>query len=108
MLHFVQGDIIFTDGNKNEGYYETARVDEKSTQFSKVFTKIYIEPGTDLIEIRAAGGGVYTEIPESASANILTGVKIESEENQVFSNIFNNGVIHLVDRVLVVDDLDTD
>lgn len=108
MLHFVQGDIIFTDGNKNEGYYETARVDEKSTQFTKVFTKIYIKPGIDLIEIRAAGGGVYTEIPESASANILTGVKIESEENQVFSNIFNNGVIHLVDKVLVVDDLDRD
>lgn len=108
LLHFVQGDIIFTDGNKNTGYYETARVDEKSTQFSKIFTKIYIEPGIDLIKIRSAGGGTYTEVPESASANILTGVKIESEENKVFSNIFNNGVIHLIDQVLEVDNLDTD
>ena len=45
MMHFVQGNMIFTDGNKPAGYYETTRVDEKSTTYTTVYTKIYIDPG---------------------------------------------------------------
>ena len=107
LIHFVQGEIIFTDGNKPSRYYETTRIDEKSTQFSSVYTQIYLETGIDLIRIRAADGSVLSEITESARANQLTGVVVRSEDDQVFSNIFNNAVIHELNRVLVFDEVDT-
>ena len=60
-----------------------------------------------MIRIRAANGSAFSEIPESVRANQLTGVIVDSEEEQVFSNIFNNAVIHEIDQVLVFDDVDT-
>ena len=62
MLHFVQGALIFTDGSKPAGYYETARVDEASTPFSTVYTQIYIDPGIDEISIQAKDGSDYVHL----------------------------------------------
>mgnify|MGYP005620147089 CR=1 FL=1 len=106
MLHFVQGELIFTDGVKPAGYYETTRVDEKSTPFSTVYTQLYVEPGIDVIRFRNKDGSVFTEVEESASTNLLTGVNLGSGQ-EVFSNVFNNAVIHQIDRVLTVNEVDT-
>ena len=106
MMHFIQGEIIFTDGNKGSGYYETTRVDERSTQFSTVYTQMYVEPGIDVIRIKNNDGSVYTEINESDVTNILTGVNI-GEGQQIFNNVFNNAVIHEIDTVLLYNELDT-
>jgi len=107
LLHFVQGDMIFTDGKKSAAYYETSRIDEKSTQFTTVFTSIYLKPGIDRIEIPKKGGGNYVEIEEAGkTTNILTGVS-RGTGLEVFPIIYNNGVIHEIDKVLLVEELET-
>ncbi|SHE75541.1 Fasciclin domain-containing protein [Mariniphaga anaerophila] len=106
MLHFVQGELIFTDGSSSPGYFETTRVDEKSTSFSTVYTQLYVEPGIDYIRFKDKTGATYTQVEESEKTNLLTGVNL-GESNDVFSNIFNNAVIHEIDRVLTFGDVDT-
>jgi len=107
LLHFIQKDIIFTDGNKNPGYYETLRSVDPSSQFSSDFTKIYIKPGIDVISITGKDGTAYTEIYESESANKLTGVMEVVQTPRVFPSIFNNAVIHKINKVLLINELDT-
>lgn len=106
MFHFVQGELIFTDGSLAPRYYETTRIDEKSTPFSTVYTQLYVEPDIDVIRFKDKEGAVYTEVQESDRTNMLTGI-IMGESNDVFSNIFNNAVIHEIDRVLKVGEVDT-
>jgi uncharacterized surface protein with fasciclin (FAS1) repeats len=106
MLHFVKGDLIFTDGNKAPGYYKTTRVDEQSTQYSKVNTQIYIETGIDVIRILNKTGEIYSEVPESENNNILTAIN-KGEGEEVLRVLQNNAVIHRIDRVLMLDELDT-
>jgi uncharacterized surface protein with fasciclin (FAS1) repeats len=106
-FHFIQGNLIFTDGIQPTGYYETARVDEKSTTYTTIFSKMYIDPGYDLITIGDAQGGIYTGVEESANSNIMTGRNI-GEGGEVFSNLIVNGVIHEIDRVLMFTEVDSE
>ena len=107
LFHFVQGDMIFTDGKKQKGYYETARIDEKSTQYTTVFTSIYIRPGLDVIEIPEKDGNNYVAVAEADNTtNILTGVT-RGTGQEVFPLLYNNGVIHSINKVLKVEELDT-
>ena len=99
--------MILTDGIQPTGYYETARVDEKSTTFTTIFSKMFIDPGYDLITIGDAQGGTYTGVEESAKSNIMTGRDI-GEGNEVFRNLIINGVIHEIDRVLMFTEVDTE
>ena len=106
-LHFVQGDLIFTDGQKSAGYYKTARIDEKSTNFTTIFSKIYIDPGVDVINIADAQGGTYTGAVESEFTNIMTGMDV-GEGTEVFRDLIITGVVHEIDRVLLFEEVDTD
>lgn len=108
--HFIQGHIMFTDGNKDPGYYETMRLKPSNNEFSSDFIKIYIEPGPDVITFKANDGSDFTVINESELTNRLTGIVQETDDNStpVYPSIFNNAVIHEIDRVLLIDDLDTD
>jgi uncharacterized surface protein with fasciclin (FAS1) repeats len=106
LFHFVQGEMIFTDGKRQKGYYETARIDEKSTQYTTIFTSIYIRPGLDLIEIPKKDGSNYVAVEEADNTtNILTGVT-RGTGQEVFPILYNNGVIHAIDKVLKVEELD--
>jgi uncharacterized surface protein with fasciclin (FAS1) repeats len=105
LFHFVQGELIFTDGNKNPAYYETIRADEKSTPFATVYTKLFIEPGIDVIRFKNADGSVFTEVIESDLTNKLTGISLGTGQ-EVFPGSFNNGVIHQIDKVLNVTEMD--
>jgi uncharacterized surface protein with fasciclin (FAS1) repeats len=105
-MHFIQGEIIFTDGNKQPAYYETTREDEKSTQFSTVYTQLYVEPGIDVIRFLNKEGEVYAEVEESDATNVLTGVNL-GEGQQIFNNVYNNAVIHEIDTVLIYNEVDT-
>jgi uncharacterized surface protein with fasciclin (FAS1) repeats len=102
MLHFVQGDIVFTDGNKSARYYETMRVDEKSTTYSTVFTRMFIQPGIDKIQVKDINGNIYAEVIESAMSNILSSVLLEtaSTDEEVFPSIVNTAVVHKINKVL--------
>jgi uncharacterized surface protein with fasciclin (FAS1) repeats/virulence-associated protein VapD len=106
MLHFIQGHFIFTDGNKAPGYYETLRLDEKSTAFSRVYTKLYIEPGVDVIRFKSKNGSDYHEFEESESTNILTGISLNKGQEAI-PNIRNNAVIHEIGKPLLVNQLQT-
>jgi len=105
-FHFVQGSMIFTDGKKQSAFYETTRIDEKSTQYTTIFTSMYIKPGLDIIQIPKKDGSVYVEIEEAdKTTNILTGVS-RGTGQEVFPILYNNGVIHEIDKVLKVEELD--
>ena len=105
-FHFVQGSMIFTDGKKQSAYYETARIDEKSTQYTTIFTSLYIKPGLDIIEIPKKDGTSYVEIEEAdKTTNILTGVS-RGTGQEVYPILYNNGVIHQIDKVLKIEELD--
>lgn len=105
-LHFIQGSLIFTDGRSPSGYYETARIDEKSTTFTTVFTRIYLEPGADAISVRDTGGGTYVSAVESPSTNVMTGADL-GEGTEIFRDLVITRVMHEIDRVLIFDEVDT-
>ena len=105
-FHFIQGDLIFTDGHRLPGYYETARLDERSTTFTKVFSRIYVDPGIDQIIVPGKGGEEYVRVEESETTNILTG-RDAGEGTEIFRNLLITGVVHEIDRVLVYDEVDT-
>ena len=106
LFHFIQGEMIFTDGKKQAAYYETARIDEKSTQFTTIFTSVYIKPGFDIITLLANDGSNYLEIEEAGNTtNIITGVS-RGTGSEVYPILYNNGVIHEVDKVLKVEELE--
>jgi uncharacterized surface protein with fasciclin (FAS1) repeats len=101
-LHFVRGNIIFTDGKKPEGYYETARIDEKSTPVSTINTNIYIKPGVDHISLVGKDENVYFTINESTSTNIIFSRDLGAG-TAVIKNIAAAGVIHGIDQVIQFD-----
>jgi len=106
LLHFIQGSIIFTDGKMEPGYYETMRVDEKSTDFSEVYTQIYIDPEPDKILIPDKSGNTYLTINESDSTNIITGKSI-GEATDIIKNRITTGAIHQINKVLIKNSIDT-
>jgi uncharacterized surface protein with fasciclin (FAS1) repeats len=108
MMHFVQGSLIFTDGRMPAGYYETARVDEKSTQYSKIFTKIYITPGTDAIYFRGKDGFTNLTVNESNVTNKMAARIINPNAATTFPTLVTNGVLHEINGVLNYSDLDTE
>ncbi|TVR75088.1 MAG: hypothetical protein EA408_01115 [Marinilabiliales bacterium] len=107
MMHFVQGDVIFTDGRKMPGYYETARIDERSTTYTTIFTQIYINPRYDVIEFPDNEGNIFATIDESDATNIMTGrTIIEGTGQQTIPNAVNQGVIHQIDKAFSLENMD--
>jgi uncharacterized surface protein with fasciclin (FAS1) repeats len=108
MMHFVTGSLIFTDGHKNPGYYETTRVDEKSTQYTKIFTKLYIDLKPDAIQFPRKNGTNYLSVNESGVTNQMMGRILNQSSTATFPTIVTNGVIHEIDKVLLFNVLDTE
>lgn len=108
LMHFIQGDMIFTDGKMSAGYYETACIDdEQSTTYTTVYRKVYIEPGMDVIEIRGIDGNTYVSVEEdSETTNIFTGDDLDTEASAL-TQYFINGVLHQIETPLIYDELDT-
>ncbi len=106
-MHFIQGDLIFTDGNKKEGYYESSRVDESSTPFLTVYTRIKIIPGIDKITIPSKNGDPVTVINESANTNFIASRVLNPNVEFAFINASSNGVVHEINSVLRYDEVDT-
>jgi hypothetical protein len=106
LMHFIQGEIIFTDGNMPSGYYETIRKDEKSTNFTTIYTQIFIDPGIDVINIPDKSGNTYTSVAESETSNFLTGRNL-GDGTETILNIVNNAVIHEIDKAFSFEEMDT-
>ena len=111
-MHFIQGSLIFTDGNKSQGYYETTRIDEKSTQYTTIYTKLYIDPVTDAIKFRDKNGNNYLTVDEAATiTNLMTTRILVSEINNValsYPTKLTNGVIHQIGKVFDISEMDTE
>lgn len=106
-MFFIQGDLIFTDGNKSSGYYETCRIDEKSTPYSTVYTKIKVQPGIDKITIPSKDGSADIVINESEKTNVIMARSLSTSANDVFVNSAANGVVHEIKKPLLFDKADT-
>jgi uncharacterized surface protein with fasciclin (FAS1) repeats len=107
MMHFVQSALIFTDGKVSSGYYETARIDEKSTQYTKVFTKIYIQPGIDEISFRDKDGINYLTVTESSVTN-RTAARTLGPSDVTYPTIVTNSIVHEIDKVFDFNEMDTE
>lgn len=92
--HFVEGDIIFTDGNKKPDEYQTLRLDESSTPYMPRYSSISISPEPDIIRIFDQSDNPRCDIPEHwERSNIMFGRN--NPNYQTF------GVIHQIDSVLL-------
>lgn len=107
LMHFVQGDVIFTDGNKQAGYYETARVSENSTPFNLVFTQIRIVPAIDKITIPGKNGSPDIVINESPKTNLIMSRNLSTLGTEAYTNSVCNGVIHEIKNPLLFEQVDT-
>lgn len=106
MLHFIQGALIFTDGNQPSGYYPTMRIDDSSTPYTTIFNKIYINTGYDVISIPDNLGGTYLSIDESPLANVITGRNLGTG-TEAIPVVVSNGVVHAINKVLLFPSLVT-
>lgn len=107
LMHFIQGDLIFTDGRKPEGYYETCRIDASSTPYSIVYTRIRIVPGIDKITIPSKNNVPVTVVNESAKTNFIASRIFNPSIKSAYINASSNGVVHEIKNVLRYEDVDT-
>lgn len=105
-LHFIQDELIFTDGKVPAAYFKTSssRIIEGTNQ-SKDY-ELYIEPGIDYINVMGADGNTYTTINLSDSSNLITARAIDTGTETQFPNIMTSGVAHKIDKAFVFDLLD--
>lgn len=106
MMHFIQGEMIFTDGNKQAAYYETARIDESSTAFVINNTMMKINPGIDKIIIPSKNGTPVAVVNESDRTNIITSRNLSTTGLEAFTTVVSNGVIHEIKSVLRFEEID--
>ncbi len=104
-FHFIQGLLIFTDGSSPSKYYETYRVDEKSTEYNKVFTKVYIHTNIDKIILPDESDNDYINVVDILDhTNQLTVYSTaKSGDFNLFPMVYNNAVIHEVDKVFDIN-----
>ena len=111
MMHFIPGQILFTDGKMTSGYYETCRVDERSTPFAPVYTQIKIEGGIDKITIASVGGTNDVVVNESPRTNMILSKAIVSGAvttvADTYINSVVNGVVHEIKNPLLFGQIDT-
>lgn len=111
LMYFVHGDLIFTDGKKPAGYYETLRKDDKSTDYTVIYTKLYIETGLDVINFRNVDHSEnpnYTiSVDQKDPTNVITGSKQAYTTPPPFPAVYSNGVIHEINTLLEFGSVDT-
>jgi hypothetical protein len=103
--HFIKGDMIFTDGKKISGSYQTVRIDEQSSGIQTINSKIKIQTGPDVIQIIDNEGNVYLEIEESdVGTNQLITYDTNPGSDSPWDYI-TTGVVHTVNKALNIDSL---
>ncbi|MBN1927823.1 MAG: fasciclin domain-containing protein [Prolixibacteraceae bacterium] len=107
-LHFIVGDLIFTDGKLGSRYYKTLR-EVPATQSSAAYNnEIFIETYPDIITIPDKEGNIYNRLlVESDNVNMITtrGLNQPGVETN-YPNIITTGVVHAVDKALLFEELE--
>lgn len=105
-LHFIQDEMVFTDGRMSSGYYKTTcEIPVSSGSNRTKSAEIYIGTGTDKITIRNKSNGDYLVVDESTTSNSITSRSLSDTESN-FPNIMSTGVIHQIDKAFMLDLLD--
>ena len=104
-LHFIEGDMIFTDGKLPEGYYSTAYTIPAGNGLAARKAKVYIQPGIDLINIKAKNNSNFATVNESENTNRICARSLSSESS-MYPNIISTGVVHQIDKALEFDLVD--
>lgn len=104
-IHFVQDEMIFTDGKKIPGYYKTT-FEISSEGGRKRNAEIYVEPGIDQIVIKGKNNNNYLTVNESSLTNMISARNLSGGVETNFPNIMSTGVIHKIDKALVPGLLD--
>jgi uncharacterized surface protein with fasciclin (FAS1) repeats len=111
MMHFIPGQILFTDGKMTSRYYETCRVDEKSTPFAPVYTQIKVLAGIDKITIASVDGTNDVIVNESPRTNMIMSKAIVNGAvttvADTYVNSVANGVVHEIKNPLLFGQIDT-
>ncbi|MCK4749406.1 MAG: fasciclin domain-containing protein, partial [Bacteroidales bacterium] len=98
--HFVKGEMIFTDGKKSSGEYQTMRIDESSTSLFTKFTPLEIGTGTDYLEVFNREGVLLGRInEEEGKTNVMITTDTDDGSTSVFDNI-TTSIIHDIDFVI--------
>lgn len=103
--HFIKGELIFTDGVKPSGFYETMKIDEeKSGEFTRVYTKIKLETGPDFIKVLDSELNPELIIEESGNKTnrmaFLRLFTLEQTSEFLEYDYRTTGVIHEIEKVL--------
>jgi hypothetical protein len=98
--HFVRDHMIFTDGKKAPGLYETARIDESSGEFSAKYSKISIIPGVDYIDILDSSGNLYYRVNEEDGKTNHLGIT-KTGDGTAYWDFITTSVVHEIDTVLI-------
>ena len=98
--------MIFTDGRQMEGYYKTNCFLPVPGSTRTKNVEIYIEPGTDQINIKNKNGGTYTTIIESVTSNKITARNLSPNIETNFPNVMSTGVVHQLDKAFLLNSLD--
>ena len=100
-LHFVKGHLIFTDGKKASGTYETMQIDEdRSDAFNTYYTELNIQTGTDQIQILNASGSVVVQVDEAGkNTNTMSARDVDPDGDSRYDFV-TNAVVHVIDNVI--------
>jgi len=105
-LHFIQDEMIFTDGKLNSGYYKTACLLPIAGTSRTDNAQIYLEPGIDEITIKNKNGGDYLVVEESDRTNMIASKNLAENTTTNFPNIMSTGVIHQIDKAFMLNLID--
>jgi uncharacterized surface protein with fasciclin (FAS1) repeats len=104
-MHFIEGDMIFTDGKLPAGYYPTAYTIPAGNGLAARKAKVYIQPGIDLINIKAKNNSNFATVNESEYTNRICARSL-STASSMYPNIISTGVVHQIDKALEFDLVD--
>ena len=100
-LHFVKGHLIFTDGKKPSGLYETLQMDEeRSNDFNTYFTTLNIRTGADEIQILNDAGSLMVRIDEAENITNTVAARDVDDEGESRYDFVTNSVVHVIDKVI--------
>ncbi|HKM92547.1 MAG TPA: fasciclin domain-containing protein [Prolixibacteraceae bacterium] len=106
-MHFIEGNLIFTDGKLPEGYYKTAYTIPAAGGKPAHKAKIYIQPGIDVIKVKSKNSSDYLSIAESEITNQICARSLQTGES-MYPNIITTGVVHQIEKALIFDLIDVE
>ncbi len=106
-LHFIKGELIFTDGKVPSGYYETVALLPSVDGLPQTAAKVYVDTGIDQIKIGAKSGGIYTTVNLSDKTNLISNKNLNpSGVTTAITNVMSTAVIHQTDKAFMLDEMD--